>query len=349
MKTTRRYSVTLCTLLVLASVFGLSPEDASPDSSRSVYANYESAPRSADSEPITRQPETGMAKDLRLLRKTIADPQSGDRLSSPEAFQAAARIFSRVNFVGMTKEDVLWMLGDPATLNDYGIKPGAGEDDPLIYRFDRGGRGRCYILKFRDGRVTANPKPKKDSASQLQFQNGRAAQVVTKRIAANEVPTGKSKVHQQWVGSWEVSGELNRILGFDGGETRNDAISPHPSSFRLSLHKTIGEKINPLKLKAYHDIFRRIKQRIVATGKWETTFVGVDPGFGIDCYITERGGSTFLWCDAPFTAVFGGRVLFIQGIDREHDVIIIDFNTNPDNLAGKQRTPDTVAYKRAQK
>jgi hypothetical protein len=145
------------TVLVLVTAVGLSFDRASADSLQADEATDEPG---AASERATRLQDTGMAKDLQLLRKTIVDAK-GDRVSAPDAFQAAARVFSRVNLVGMTKKNVLWMLGDPGTLNDYGFKPEPGEDEPLIYRFDQGGSGRCYFVEFENGHVVAASKPRK--------------------------------------------------------------------------------------------------------------------------------------------------------------------------------------------
>lgn len=171
-------------------------------------------------------------------------------------------------------------------------------------------------------------------------------------VNADEAKTpDKEKPHQRWLGSWQVSGDLNRILGFATNESRADAVTDHPSSFHISLDKRIGEKMLPLKLRVLREqVFKRLDHRIVATGKWTSTFEpDNDPGVGSDCYITESGGRTFLFCDAPYVVIYGGAVSFLKGVDREHDLLVIDFNLTQAHLAGKQRTPDTVAYKRAAK
>lgn len=97
---------------------------------------------------------TGLAKDLRLLRSTTTLPQDPPvHASSGEAIEAAGRVFARINFVGMSKEDVLWMLGDPTTISDYGVKAAEGIDEPLVYRFDNGLYGSAYVLEFSNGKV----------------------------------------------------------------------------------------------------------------------------------------------------------------------------------------------------
>ncbi len=74
--------------------------------------------------------------DLLLMRETYTLPQDSEgnsiRASTPRACGAAARIFRRIDFTGMTKEQVLRLLGDPETISDYGHKAEMGDDDPLL-------------------------------------------------------------------------------------------------------------------------------------------------------------------------------------------------------------------------
>lgn len=108
----------------------------------------------AENEPMPEAPST-LRHDLESLRKTTLLPQKPPvRASSAEACVAAARIFDRLQFVGMEKETVLWILGDPATVSDYGIKAGSEIDAPLVYRFDGGFGGNDYRLEFNKGRVS---------------------------------------------------------------------------------------------------------------------------------------------------------------------------------------------------
>ena len=98
--------------------------------------------------------ETGLTRDLRFIRKTMELPSDPPvQASSREASEAAARILDRLNFVGMSKENALWVLGDPATVSDYGIKAEAGADKPLIYRISNGRFGIEYCLMFKNGLV----------------------------------------------------------------------------------------------------------------------------------------------------------------------------------------------------
>ena len=75
------------------------------------------------------------------------------RFSSPRAVLAANRVFSKLNFVGMTKAEVLNLLGDPATISDYGVEADSRADAPLIYKFDTGEKDDQYTVHFADGKV----------------------------------------------------------------------------------------------------------------------------------------------------------------------------------------------------
>jgi hypothetical protein len=102
-------------------------------------------------------PETDLALDLGLLRNgrlVNSPPDHPDWVSSAEALAAADRVFGRLNFVGMDRATVLWILGEES----IGLAPAAeaeGPDAPLVYRFDRGDGGTRYVIEFQGGRVMA--------------------------------------------------------------------------------------------------------------------------------------------------------------------------------------------------
>ena len=91
--------------------------------------------------------------DLHALRDTTKLPNPELRASSAKACQAARRVFTKTQFEGMTKADVLTLLGDPKTISDYGIAAGTEVDAPLTYRFDSGLGGWQYTLVFSNGVV----------------------------------------------------------------------------------------------------------------------------------------------------------------------------------------------------
>ena len=101
------------------------------------------------------KPYDGYSQDIKLLRDNY-ELQSGDRLikaSTNEAISAAKRIFTGSSFLFKTGDKILDILGDPATISDYGIKTKNGKDSPLIYRFDTGWGGTEYRLIFRQNEV----------------------------------------------------------------------------------------------------------------------------------------------------------------------------------------------------
>jgi hypothetical protein len=108
------------------------------------------APRGEKKE--TTEPYDGFKTDQALLRKhLIHKARAGGkdtRASSPEACHAAQRIFSRVSFLFRTREEVLDLLGDPATISDYNEPAGKDPSSPLVYVFDTGLGGLKYTIHF---------------------------------------------------------------------------------------------------------------------------------------------------------------------------------------------------------
>ena len=96
----------------------------------------------------------GFEKDRVSIRATMNLTSPPLKASSAEAGSAARRLFTKVPFVGMSRERVLSILGDPKTISDYGIAAAETPDSSLAYRFDSGYGGRDYILHFQDGQVT---------------------------------------------------------------------------------------------------------------------------------------------------------------------------------------------------
>ena len=77
---------------------------------------------------MENQPYRGFAQDQANLRDTYLIEKQNIRTSSEKANEAAHRIFTKIRFVGMPKEEVLRLLGDPATISDYGEKVGTADD-----------------------------------------------------------------------------------------------------------------------------------------------------------------------------------------------------------------------------
>jgi hypothetical protein len=98
------------------------------------------------------EPYEGFKTDQALLRKHLIhkakDGGKDTRASSPEACLAAKRIFSRVSFLFRTRNEVLRLLGDPATISDYSEPAGKEPASPLVYVFDSGLGGLQYTIAF---------------------------------------------------------------------------------------------------------------------------------------------------------------------------------------------------------
>ncbi|MDP6446285.1 MAG: hypothetical protein QGG36_20290 [Pirellulaceae bacterium] len=149
-----------------------------------------------------------------------------------------------------------------------------------------------------------------------------------------------------WSGGWQVSVELSRLLGYRA--KRADATMDHPVSFELSIDKEIGGRVHAEKVAGYRDLFnRKLKHRLVATGRCQMQFE-IDAGIGPDCFITEQGGAMFLWVEAPYVAVYGGRVSITRGRTPADDMLAIDFNPTL-KTGSKKKTPDTFAFRRVKK
>jgi hypothetical protein len=98
---------------------------------------------------------SGYQEDLLAMRKTTTVGNPPLRASSDEAIAAARRIFAKIVFKGMPREKVLALLGDPATVSDYGVRAKPGRDEPLTYHFSDGFSGYEYTVRFQGGIAVA--------------------------------------------------------------------------------------------------------------------------------------------------------------------------------------------------
>src|SRR5262249_4373373 len=136
----------------------------------------------------------------------------------------------------------------------------------------------------------------------------------------------------------------------DAKSREGGLLDAPPLSFQVSLTDQIGEGIDAQHLQTYRDlVFKRMGHRIVATGKWALTFKD-NPGIkSADCFVTEHEGASYLWVPWGYVVVFGGKASFLEGADKSHDAMVIDFNSGANHLAGVGRSPDTFAYQRESK
>ena len=153
--------ITVFTMLFLGSISCMTMSCSSGDQKPAVSKKKLKA--LGDDKPVFTEKklkapgtDTGLAKDLRLLRKTILSTNMPPvRVSSYDAIEAAKRVFGRLKLIGMSKEHVLWILGDPKTISDEGLPQKPGKDSPLIYRFVFSTKGYDGTVRFKDGRVTS--------------------------------------------------------------------------------------------------------------------------------------------------------------------------------------------------
>lgn len=114
---------------------------------------------------IAREPRTNpqgisnsIRADIRRMWETV--PMEGEpakKASSDRATQAAYRVFSSIQFVGMTRQQVIQLVGDPQRSNDsiYNFPYYPTAKDKLVYRFDTGFGGWQFNFSFdRHNRVS---------------------------------------------------------------------------------------------------------------------------------------------------------------------------------------------------
>jgi hypothetical protein len=95
----------------------------------------------------------GLRADIKLMRERVSNPSGSDAShSSGRAIEAAQRVFAALPLTGMTRQEVVDLLGEPSESIAPAGSPPRGQ---LSYRFDNGFGGYVYILAL-DGnsRVT---------------------------------------------------------------------------------------------------------------------------------------------------------------------------------------------------
>jgi hypothetical protein len=102
-------------------------------------------------------PSVDLAADLKLMWQTqplrsTPDPSHGKnpKGSTPEAIDAASRVFKTVKLLGLTREEVVAKIGDPRTSNDsiYNFPFWPVSRGAMVYRFDTGSYGWQFNLYF---------------------------------------------------------------------------------------------------------------------------------------------------------------------------------------------------------
>jgi len=102
---------------------------------------------------------TDLASDLKLMWETqrlggTPDATHGPnpRSSTDRAINAASRVFSTVELVGKSRDDVVAVLGDPKASSDsiYNFPFWPAPKGSLVYRFDTGAYGWQFNVVLRD-------------------------------------------------------------------------------------------------------------------------------------------------------------------------------------------------------
>jgi HEAT repeat protein len=98
-------------------------------------------------------PYPGYRDDVRLAVRNMDYEGPEYNFSTPEAIAAARRVFSNVEFVGKSEQEVVAILGDPKALSVYARARYDAPEGKLVYCYATGYGGVEYKLNFRDGRV----------------------------------------------------------------------------------------------------------------------------------------------------------------------------------------------------
>ena len=97
----------------------------------------------------------GLTADLEAIRKTVKFDGDKNIYSSPGVHKYANKIFSKIDFEGMSKEIVLAILGNPGSLNEFALPKEKQLDSPLFYIFADGVAMNTWQVYFKDGKVTS--------------------------------------------------------------------------------------------------------------------------------------------------------------------------------------------------
>lgn len=95
---------------------------------------------------------SNLSRDIKRMWETERLWNSSLGGSSNRAILAASRVFNSVSLLGLTRNDVLTKLGDPATASDscYANCTAPAPPGSLVYRFDNGAWGWQFTVIFDD-------------------------------------------------------------------------------------------------------------------------------------------------------------------------------------------------------
>jgi hypothetical protein len=116
----------------------------------------------AESETKVPKFSNSIRADIKLMWQTV--PMSGERgkrASSERAIEAAHRVFTTVPLVGLSRQEIIQLLGDPRKSSDsiYNFPFYPAARSQLVYRFDTGSGGWQFNFTFdrRDCVSKVNP------------------------------------------------------------------------------------------------------------------------------------------------------------------------------------------------
>ncbi len=85
--------------------------------------------------------------DIQLMHERVSVPGgTGAVYASATACAAASRVFAAIPFAGLTRQEVVVLLGQPSET----VVPSASALGRLVYRFDNGDGGMEYVLTLDD-------------------------------------------------------------------------------------------------------------------------------------------------------------------------------------------------------
>lgn len=160
---------------------------------------------------------------------------------------------------------------------------------------------------------------------------------------ANTSNANDASLFPHWAGEWEVSDEVFAVLGFDKADQHSNF--DFPDTLKLSIDPHMAAEADE------YGFYRQMLEKNLSHTIITSAHCQADPKFmellSTRCLITKSDGGTYLWfTGVPFIGVRGGKVSFVEGRDRDRDLLIIDFNLSTNHESGKERGEETVVYKR---
>ena len=102
----------------------------------------------------------GFSEDRENLYDTFFVEDQQLIVSTEKAFKAAQNLFSKIDLVGLKKQDVLTLLGAPEKLNSFAEAADEVEDNSLVYVLHDGSQSDRWVIGFESGVVIKNAEKK---------------------------------------------------------------------------------------------------------------------------------------------------------------------------------------------